>query len=200
MRTALFAMMALVVVPVVGVGAQGVQVSGRFGLAVKDDSYDQTCGDPHLTYGVDVQSRGSRFVQATFDRFTGSGGGDDICVAPEGVSRISGVDLENANRFLFGAGVRTMDRGVSFELAALGGFVSAKRGYRTATEGGGTHVSPQLGLRGSIIIGRVVVLALGTEWTRLSQDDTRIATNTTTHSTSWKPMGTMTFGLRLPAK
>jgi hypothetical protein len=178
----------------------GVQASARFGLSVPSDDYAADCGDPSLALSVDVQGKGRMFPQLSLDRFTGSGGGgDDLCipVLPTLGTAVGGLRLDGATRVGLGAGAR-LGRGiVQLEVAALGGFVTGRRGFDGAGTDDERAVLPHVGAQAAIVLARHLVLSGAVHWTRLSLAMTPVGGGRATTRRRWSAMSTMQVGARV---
>ena len=178
----------------------GVQVSARVGLAVPSEDYDASCGDPSLALSVDVQGKGRLFPQLSLDRFTGSGGGgDDVCipVLPSVGTAVGGFRLDGATRVGLGAGARLGAGIVQLEGAALGGFVTGRRGFSGAGTDDERAVLPHVGAQAAIVLARHLVLSGAVHWTRLALAITPVGGGRATTRRRWSPMSTMQIGARV---
>lgn len=182
-------------------GAQtgGVFVSARTGLATANANYQANCGHMSVALSLDVQGRRQVFPQISVDHFSGSGGGDKLCfaVAPTLGTAVGGLRLEGATRVGLGIGGRLGSGLVQLEGVALGGVVAGRRGHAPRDDQS-RHVMPHVGGRASLVLLRFVVFSAATNWTRLSLDVTPIGGGTSRTQTSWSPMGTLQFGVRVP--
>lgn len=83
-----------------GAQARGVETTLRTGIAVPSDDSQSNCGHSSIAFGFDVQGRRAIFPQFSFDHFSGSGGGDVLCLVagPNGGTATGGLRLEGATR------------------------------------------------------------------------------------------------------
>lgn len=171
-------------------------VSVHGGLAIPADAYQSNCGDVSLAYGVDVQGRGRVFPQVSIDHFTGSGGGDILCLAvsPSGVPFVGGLRIENATRIGLGGGARWGTGPIQLEGAALGGVMIGRRGFARDTSDRTRVVAPHVSVQTNVVLFRHVVLSGTLSWARLTREP--VSGGAGARTSAWKPMGTMQAGLR----
>lgn len=196
--TAAFSICALYATPLIA-QMPGMNASARFGLAVPSSDYASDCGDPSLALSIDVQGKRRLFPQLSLDHFTGSGGGDDLCipVLPNVGRGVGGLRLDGATRVGLGAGARIGHGMLQLEGALLGGFVAGRRGFDDPGMKSRRAVLPHVGGQAAMVLFRHVVLSAAVHWTRLSLSVIPVGGGNVTTRRDWSPMSTMQIGARI---
>ncbi|MCA0376831.1 MAG: hypothetical protein LCH84_14355 [Gemmatimonadetes bacterium] len=170
-------------------------VTVHTGIANPADAYQSNCGHSSIALGADVQGRGRLFPQLSASHFTGSGGGDVLCIRfTRDLKTVGGLRLENATRAGVGGGVRVGRGALQLEGAVTAGVITGRRGYVNVSSDDTRVTAPHMAARGALVVAHHVVLSLDGGWTRLTRHadtDAQLA-----RSTSWSPLVTMQVGVR----
>ena len=180
--------------------AQSIRVSARGGLAIPADDYQSNCGDSSMAFSVDVTGRRQIFPQFSFDHFSGSGGGDILClpVDPALGTAVGGLRLEGSTRLGLGIGGRLGTGQVQLEGVVSSGIVRGRHGFVANPQDDSRHVMPHVGGQATLILFKFFVLSAAANWTRLSLEVTPVSGGAPTTQTSWSPIGTLQVGVRVP--
>lgn len=166
------------------------------GIANPADAYQSNCGHSSIALGAEVQGRGRLFPQLSATHYTGSGGGDVLCIPfTRDLKAVGGLRLENATRVGVGGGVRVGRGALQLEGAAMAGLITGRRGYVNVSTDDTRVTAPHVAARGALVVAHHVVLSLDGGWTRLTRHadtDAQLA-----RSTRWSPLVTMQVGVRL---
>jgi hypothetical protein len=179
-------------------GAQrpDINVTGRFGIAAPADDYQSNCGHSSLAVSLDVQRQGRVFPHLSLDHFTGSGGGDVLCVSFE--PTVGGLRLEGATRLGLGMGARVGSKWAHLEGVLQGGLITGRPGYESAGVNHGREVLPHVGGQLTAVLARYVVISYARHLTRLSRDVFPADGGSVRTSQAWSPLVTLQFGVRVP--
>ncbi len=177
-----------------------ITASARLGLGIPNDDYDPTCGDPSLAFSLDVQGTRRVFPQLSLDHFSGSGGGDDLCipVLPDIGTGVGRLQLEGATRLGLGVGARLGTGMAQLEGVLRGGLITGRRGFAEEGSEADRTVLPHIGAQVNAVFFRYTMLSFSMHQTRLPLTIIPADGGPATTRRKWSPMVTMQFGVRVP--